>query len=197
MSLILLRHTQPVGAEGVCYGRSDLRLEADFEAEAERLAQALPPFRRILSSPLSRCLRLAESLSKARDRPLAVDERLIEIDFGRWEGQRWDAIARAELDAWAADLEGARPHGGETVAELAARSRAALRDAMIGPVPALVVSHAGVIKSALAAMQGPSGWKSEVGFGEWRELAADWQRTGRSGKSADHAPGLGGAGSPA
>jgi len=178
MSLILLRHTRPVGADGLCYGRSDLRLEADFDTEAERLARALPSFTRILSSPLSRCLRLARALSVARDRPLAVDERLIEMDFGRWEGQRWAAIARAELDAWAHDLEGARPHGGETVAELAARSRAALHEAMTGPVPVLVVSHAGVIKSALAAGQGASGWKAEVGFGEWRELAAGWDRGG-------------------
>ncbi|MCC5971792.1 MAG: histidine phosphatase family protein [Pararhodobacter sp.] len=174
MALILLRHTRPEGAEGLCYGRTDLPLAADFGAEAARLARDLPPFTRILSSPLSRCLRLAEALAAARARPLMVDARLVEMDFGRWEGQRWAAIARAELDAWATDLTGARPHGGETVAELASRSARALTEAMAGPVPALVVCHAGVIKAALAARQGAQGWRAQPDYGSWLQLGAGW-----------------------
>jgi len=174
MSLILLRHTRPEGAEGLCYGRSDLPLAAGFKAEAARLARDLPPFTRILSSPLSRCLLLAQALAKARSCPLSIDTRLTEIDFGLWEGQRWDAIARSELDAWAADLTGARPHGGETVAELAARVRPALTAALSGPVPALVVCHAGVIKAALAAVQGAEAWHTQHAYGSWQELGPEW-----------------------
>lgn len=174
MALILLRHTRPEGADGLCYGRSDLPLAADFNAEAARLARDLPPFARILSSPLSRCLLLAQALATARARPLSIDPRLAEMDFGRWEGQRWDTIARVELDAWAADLTSARPHGGETVAELAVRVRAALTAALSGPVPTLVVCHAGVIKAALAAGQGAAAWHSQHDYGSWQELAADW-----------------------
>lgn len=170
MALILLRHTRPEAAEGLCYGRSDLPLAADFALESARLARELPPFTRILSSPLSRCLRLAQALADSRDCPLSIDPRLVEMDFGRWEGQRWDAIARQELDAWAADLTGARPHGGETVAELAARVTAALADARSGPVPALVVCHAGVIKAALVAGQGQSAWQAQHDFGSWVAL---------------------------
>lgn len=170
MALILLRHTRPVGAEGLCYGRSDLPLAECFAAHAARLASELPPFARVLSSPLSRCLQLAQHLSAARGVALDTDPRLIEMDFGRWEGQRWDAIARHELDAWAADIEGANPHGGERVAELAARSRAALHDAARGPVPALVVTHAGVIKAALAQSRGMAGWHQELRFGQWLRL---------------------------
>lgn len=174
MALILLRHTRPEGATGLCYGRSDLPLAADFDTEVVRLSRELPMFVRIVSSPLSRCLRLAQALSEARDRPLSIDPKLTEMDFGRWEGLRWDAIARSELDAWAADLTGARPHGGETVAELAARVHAALTDAMAGPVPALVVCHAGVIKAALVAGQGPDAWHAQHDFGSWLELEENW-----------------------
>lgn len=169
---MLLRHTRPEGGEGLCYGRLDLSPGAGFAAEAARLARELPPFARVLASPLSRCLRLAEVLATTRARPLAVDPRLAEMDFGRWEGQAWSAIARAELDEWAADLLHARPHGGETVAELAARSLAALAEALRGPVPVLVVTHAGVIKAALAARDGPQGWKASPGFGEWMRFDA-------------------------
>lgn len=170
MSLILLRHTRPEGAEGLCYGRTDLSLAADFPAEAARLARDLPAFARILSSPLSRCLRLAQALADARQRPLGIDLRLTEIDFGRWEGQRWEAIARAELDLWAGDLTGARPHGGETVGELARRVGAVLSEARAEPVPVLVVCHAGVIKAALAERRGAEAWQSRHDYGTWLEL---------------------------
>ncbi len=177
MALILLRHTRPAGAEGLCYGRSDLRLAPCFQTRAAQLERELPTFSRVLSSPLSRCLRLARALAAARDVGLAVDARLIEMDFGAWEGIPWDAIPRAELDAWADDLESANPHGGERVADLAVRARTALREAAQhkdtgGTGPALVVTHAGVIKSALATMQGAAGWKAELGFGQWLRLDA-------------------------
>lgn len=173
MALILLRHTRPRGAEGLCYGRTDLDLDDGFADHAARLADGLPPVVRILSSPLSRCLRLAQALAAARGLGVAVDPRLAEMDFGTWEGREWSAIPQADLDAWAADLLGARPHSGEAVADLGARARAALTDAARGPVPALVVTHAGVIKSALAAARGPAGWHAQVEFGAWITLNPD------------------------
>ncbi|MDO9501226.1 histidine phosphatase family protein, partial [Falsiroseomonas sp.] len=69
-------------------------------------------------------------------------------------------------------LTGARPHGGETVAELAVRVAAALTDARSGPVPVLVVCHAGVIKAALVAGQGEAAWQARHDFGSWLELSA-------------------------
>jgi len=173
MALILLRHTRPAVEAGLCYGRTDLALAEDFAAAAQDLARDLPPFQRILTSPLSRCLRLAQAVADARAMPLTVDPRLAEMDFGDWEGRRWSDLPRAELDAWAADLLHARPHGGETVAELAARTAAALTDAGQGPVPALVVTHAGVIKAAIARAQGPAGWEAQIAFGTWRVFKAE------------------------
>lgn len=173
MALILLRHARPEGAGGLCYGRSDLGLSGDFPVEAARLAETLPPFARLLTSPLTRCRHLAEALGRARGQAVAVDPRLAEMDFGAWENRPWADLPRAELDAWAADLTGARPHGGESVAELAARAQAALRDALAGAGPALVVTHAGVIKAALAATQGAKAWDARIAFGGWLRLGPD------------------------
>ncbi|MGY6412047.1 MAG: alpha-ribazole phosphatase [Alkalilacustris sp.] len=170
MAVILVRHTRPAVAEGTCYGRTDLALAPCFAAEAARLVEALPPVRRVVTSPLSRCSRLAGAIAGARGVVLETDPRLIEMDFGRWEGQPWDAIPRAELDAWAADLLHARPHGGETVAELAARAWAALEDIARGPRPALAVTHAGVIKAARAARQGKAAWHGTLPFGGWEAV---------------------------
>lgn len=125
MALILLRHTRPLEAAGLCYGRTDLALGADFDAQAARLVDALPAVAHVVTSPLLRCARLAGVIARARGVALTTDPRLTEIDFGTWEGVPWDAIPRAGLDAWAADLLHARPHGGESVAMLRDRAFAA------------------------------------------------------------------------
>lgn len=170
MSLILLRHSKPVGADGLCYGRTDLLPDDSFDAQIARLRTELPPVCRILSSPLTRCRMMAEALGTHLDLAPILDPRLVEMDFGAWEGLAWDAIPRAELDAWAADFLHARPHGGESVAQLGARTAAALTEAAQGETPALVVAHAGIIKAALVAAGDPKGWHVETGFAQWRAV---------------------------
>lgn len=159
MPLILLRHPRPDAPAGLCYGSSDLAPAPDIEAEARRLARRLHGVDGIVSSPLRRCAALAEALAVRLTVPLRLDPRWREIDFGAWEGRPWDAIPRPELDAWAADLMHARPHGGESVAMLAARVAAAAADCPPDRRTA-VVTHAGPIRALLAA------WERPVGYGE-------------------------------
>ena len=167
MALTLLRHARPLGAEGVCYGISDLAAPPLAAAEADALAARLRRAERIVSSPLARCARLAERLAARLDVPVAPDPDWREIDFGRWEGQAWQAIPRAELDAWAADFMDARPHGGESVAMLLARVRRALARCRATPGHTLAVTHAGPIRAALVATGGdPADWRRAIGFGE-------------------------------
>ena len=168
MALILLRHTRPLGADGTCYGATDLPPGPDLVNEARRLAAQLPPVARVVTSPLSRCARLAERLAEARGLDLTEDARLRELDFGSWEGLKWDRVPRGELDLWAADLLHARPHGGETVAEMAARVFAALDDH--GAPGTLIVTHMGAIRSALHRAGHAGAWEAKVAFGGWVEV---------------------------
>ena len=154
---ILVRHPPPDIGPGICYGATDVAAAPGFEAAAERLAAGLPRVARIVSSPMRRCTGFAGRLAVVLGVPLSVDPRWREMDFGAWEGCAWEAIPRAEVDAWAADLLHARPHGGETVAELAARVAAALGALAPGT---LVVTHAGPIRAALGD------WERAVGYGE-------------------------------
>jgi len=108
---------------------------------------------------------MARTIATARGLPLSTDTRLREMDFGAWEGQLWADLPRAELDEWAADLLHARPHGGESVAQLRDRTLAALRDHAAPDV--LVVTHHGVIKSARHVTEGDSAWQSTLPFGGW------------------------------
>ncbi|MDQ1080729.1 histidine phosphatase family protein [Pseudoroseomonas cervicalis] len=136
----LLRHAPARVAPGLCYGRLDLE---PGPADLPALRAALAGFADapLFSSPARRCHVLAEAL--AQGRPIGFDDRLLELDFGAWEGRPWDDIPRAALDAWAADPLGFAPPGGESGAALIARVRdfaAAL------PPRALVIGHGGPLK---------------------------------------------------
>jgi alpha-ribazole phosphatase len=168
--VILLRHSRPEVAEATCYGRTDLRLAPDFEEAAAAVLAGLPPVAAVRSSPLVRCLRLAERIAGACGLALEVDPLLVEMDFGRWETRAWSEIARAELDAWAADFDHARPHGGESVAMLAARVGKALAATEQGEPPVLWVTHSGVIRAACALTGRAPGWDTNVAFGCWLDL---------------------------
>ena len=173
MSLILVRHTRPAVAEGICYGMTDLSLAPTFEEEAARIIEALPPADRLVTSPLRRCRLLAERIGAARALAPVVDARLREMDFGGWEGVPWGSIPRAELDAWAADFLHARPHGGESVHMLRERTGAAIDDYRRSGLSHVVVAHAGVIKAARVHSGEPEGWRSSIDFGGMARLPDD------------------------
>lgn len=158
-----MRHPEPDVAPGICYGRTDLTLKSPPQADLS----TLPPFRAIRSSPLRRARLLAQAIAQSAGLPLVVDDDLSEMDFGRWEGQSWSAIPRAEVDAWAEDFHHARPHGGESVAMVSERVRRALGQAEDGT---LIVTHLGVIRAALVQSGQTDGWEASLSFSEMVEI---------------------------
>ncbi|TKC83026.1 alpha-ribazole phosphatase [Trinickia terrae] len=153
MDLILIRHPAPATDAGVCYGKTDVALAEDASASAVAMAARLaalhaPPARALWSSPLVRCSSVAARLARHFGCAETLDARLQEIDFGTWERMRWDEIDRAEIDAWAADLQHARTHGGESVAQFNARVREWF-ETCVAPADASchVVTHAGVMRA--------------------------------------------------
>ncbi|HXE38984.1 MAG TPA: alpha-ribazole phosphatase family protein [Azonexus sp.] len=157
MILHLIRHPTPVVEPGICYGRLDVAAE-NARAVADRLLGELPPGLPVWSSPLRRCRMLAELLHPAP----RIDDLLVEMDFGRWEGLRWDEVPRAELDAWAADVAGYAPPGGESPLMLQRRALAFV--AGLAVPEAVIVTHAGVIRTLLAHWRGvpPDEWTQLV-----------------------------------
>lgn len=170
--LIAWRHPKPIGAEGRCIGaRTDLAVDP---RKAKRLAhrirrttrrEGLP--RVVAVSPLRRCRDVGRWLRRWGFRCI-VDARLIECDFGRWDGRRWDEIARGEIDAWAADLHDYRPGGGESVAMLLERVRAVTSDAPTG----LLVTHGGWLSGLRWLRYGDGqvpdsgNWPATLGFAD-------------------------------
>ncbi len=169
--MILWRHPTPDAPPGLCYGRLDIGLARAAEAEIAAAVAAAPPLSVVVSSPAFRARRLAEALATASGAPLTIEPRLVELDFGAWEGRRWFALPRDETDHWAEDPWRRAPPGGETFASLHARVAAALAEA---PAGAGIVTHAGPIRAALMMRAGLSfeaAFARPVPYAEAIELA--------------------------
>ena len=153
MKLWLVRHAQPLIAPGICYGATDVPADAAATQQAaQALAQVLPQGIRVISSPLQRCEQLALCLRGLRpDLIPKIDGRLKEMDFGCWEGQRWDDIAPHELSQWTANFGHWRFGGVESVQDVMVRV-AGLWDDMLSDT--VWITHAGVIRAATLLSHG-------------------------------------------
>lgn len=154
MDVYLIRHTMVAVETGICYGQTDVPLASSFEAECEEVRTKLPQVHEmtVYSSPLQRCRMLAEQLYPG---PVRIDDRLLEMHFGFWEGQSWDDIGDAQLREWMDDFVHQRCLGGESFRDLFDRVVAFWHDLESqNSTDTLIVTHGGVIRSLLAYLLG-------------------------------------------
>ena len=146
-----MRHPAPLIEPGICYGRLELPLHPDADVECMARDPLLAGSAHVWTSPSRRCRELADLIAEVFSIPLSADPRLMELDFGEWEGKPWGDIPRTELDRWATAPLGFRPPGGESGAELIARVtefRAKLTEDCV------VVSHGGPLRVLSALLRG-------------------------------------------
>lgn len=157
MATYLIRHTTPRGAEGTCYGQTDLPLGPNFAEEAEKVRGLCPErIGKIYVSPLNRCIRLARYLWPVKT--ILTIDALKEMHFGEWEGKPWSDIDRGVLDAWMGDFVHAAVPGGESYTLLQQRVVAwwdeEIQTIVRNPDDIIIVTHAGVIRSLLCHCTG-------------------------------------------
>ncbi|MBM4207219.1 MAG: alpha-ribazole phosphatase [Gammaproteobacteria bacterium] len=151
MDIFLIRHTKTAAINGLCYGQTDVALADTFIEETQAVVNKLASLSNgclIYSSPLSRCLRLAETFR----RPVVVDQRLREVNFGDWEGIRFDEIDQQTLRHWTEHFVTQPPPNGECFNDLCQRV-GVFWDELIAAQPAkqvILITHAGVIRALLA-----------------------------------------------
>lgn len=189
----LLRHAAPLVQEGICYGQLDVSADIEGTHHAALNFTRFVLSRhgahggtrlRILASPLQRCLQLARAvqrnlLQEGMDCQLDTDERLMEMDFGEWEGQPWDNVSRKEWNDWMADFAGYEVgRRGESLTQMIARIRA-MQLAQNPPAEGewiVWVTHAGVMKALELLGQGmdasditsPRQWpQTSCSYGQW------------------------------
>ena len=119
-------------------GRTDVPLTPAGERQATALGERLRgvAFALVLASPLERARRTAE-LAGFGD-ALVLDEDLMEVDYGAYEGRTTAEIHRAR-PGW--DLWRDGCPDGETIAHAAARAERSLARARAADGPALLIGH--------------------------------------------------------
>lgn len=151
---ILLRHGQTAMSAAKQYsGRANPELTDLGKKQALAAAQALADTHidAVVCSPLRRCQQTASAVVEGRDLRVETVDKLIEVDFGRWEGKTFAEADAAdpELHAqWLTDTSVACP-GGESLRAVHRRVSAARRDLQkrYEGKTVLVVSHVNPIKS--------------------------------------------------
>ena len=149
MEIVLVRHTRVDVVPGTCYGHTDVDVAPSFEEEAERVRTALSgyTFDAVYSSPLQRCRKLALYCGFGDFIP---DERLKELNFGHWEGQRWDEIQDPLLQEWYDDWLSIPAGGAESFLEQYNRVSRFLDDLKeTKHREVCVFAHGGTIRAAL------------------------------------------------
>ncbi|SDB98994.1 histidine phosphatase family protein [Niabella drilacis] len=127
LKVILLRHGETAyNADGNRYcGRTDIGLTEKGTAQAGKVLEALKGVKvdAVYASPLQRARETAAIASG--NQAVITDERLIEADFGLWEGKTKEEFNAEDPTLWAAwmkDPEIARAGGtGETGGEIVRR----------------------------------------------------------------------------
>lgn len=152
--ITVVRHGRTlVNAQGLLLGRADPGLDDVGRQQAGLLAKALAatvegPVR-VVSSPLGRCRDTAAAIAAAVGAEVAVDERWIEMDYGELDGTPVASVPPETWAAWMADNRWAPP-GGESIAGLGERVRAACDDLVAAAEDTIVVSHVSPVKAAVA-----------------------------------------------
>ncbi len=185
----LLRHGACEGGE-IYRGSIDVELSAEGWQQMNQAVEPLGNWQRVIASPLLRCRRFAEQYS------VSVDDRLREMSFGEWEGQKvseiWCRFPQL-IRAYYEDPVMVTPPGGEPMVEVRSRIVSAwnsLLDNHSGEHVLLVI-HSGVIRLLLAhvlKMPLTSIFSLDVPYASLTRLKVFHGREGRTPVLISHNP---------
>ena len=148
MKVTLIRHTSVAVPKGTCYGWSDVDVADTFEEEAIGTLRLIEGchFDHAFTSPLLRARKLAARCGYPDATP---DDRLKEMNMGKWEMQRWEDISDPHLQAWYADYLHLPTTGGESFQQLRQRVFSFLDELKQKPYKRVAVfAHGGVLVCA-------------------------------------------------
>lgn len=154
--LILVRHGQ-ADTRGVFLGHLDYPLTEQGHEQAQAVAKRLGHFDLdlLVTSPLQRAYQTAEYLQPLCQKPLICDARLIEQDFGLWDGLLFAEVMNRfpeDYQKWSGGDPKFTPSQGESLLSVELRLKAALDDYLpqIKEGGAMVwAAHCGAIQTIL------------------------------------------------
>lgn len=160
-TVALIRHGESeANVAGRWHGRTDGPLTDSGRRQGANLAVRYNGITRVVSSPLERARATAEAFAAPDGLPVELDDDLVEIDFGAWEGMTTSEIGENFPDEWAAvsadGIDLPRGGSGETFAGAGARMEQAVRRLSDGrPTGRLALfTHGGAIWSFVSRIIG-------------------------------------------
>jgi broad specificity phosphatase PhoE len=166
--ILFVRHGQTaVNREGRLQGRLDAPLSELGEVQAAALATylAAEPVVRVISSPLVRAYDTAAAIARAHDTNVVADDRLIELDYGDWDGIGLRDVPPEDWAAWRAD-QSFTPPGGESLKAVTARIESFCAECNSNELT-VAVSHVSPIKAAVCIALGVDEtvtWRMQLGI---------------------------------
>ena len=161
-TLFLVRHAaHDLVGRALCGRLPGVRLGDEGRAQAERLAARLSreTVAAVQASPLERARETAEPIARHFGLGVEVADAVNEIDVGAWTGTPFGELRDdPRWTLWNSARSVTRAPGGETMLEVQARTLAHMETlrARFADQGVVIVSHADVIKAALAYCLGLS-----------------------------------------
>lgn len=155
--IVLVRHAESEANVAAAWqGRGNAALSDKGKSQVEALARRVDghEYGVVVSSPLDRAYETATAFTPSPE----VEDDLIEIDLGNWEGVAFDVVAEKDGVLLRSIYNGVDERFGEIgekISEVAARAWAVVDRLAerVGPDgTAVVVSHGGVIDSLIASL---------------------------------------------
>lgn len=174
--IVFARHGQTaLNRGGRLQGRLDAPLNELGAEQASRLSRELAavPVTRIVASPLQRAVATAEAIAAPHGLAVETDERIIELDYGEWDGVPLASVPAAAWTEWRAD-PAYTPPGGESLQAVTARVAAFLEDCL-GQGVTVAVSHVSPIKAAVCCALGideQASWNMHLGVASITRIGA-------------------------
>ncbi len=148
--LYIVRHGQTdLNSRKVLQGRSDHPLNAIGEEQAREIGDILSDVRfdRVFSSPLKRALRTAEIIAPYAT--ISTDQRLIEMEYGPYEGLGLDSLPPEVLEFFSDFVNNSAPQGMEPLPEIVSRAGSFLESECRTDGDILISTHAIAMKGIL------------------------------------------------
>ena len=158
MKFFFLRHTSLDVSQDVFYGQTDLDVSSSFETELKQIKLKLQDENilldklKVFSSPLKRCVKLANSLTNQ----IILDERIMELNLGDWEMKPKQSIESKLIKEWEDNMMTFKIPNGETNQDFLNRLKKFLDQILIVNEDVFIVAHAGSINGMLSLLTGQS-----------------------------------------
>lgn len=164
-TIILLRHAHSqANKDGILAGRkSGIQLSSKGKSESLKLVERISgaEINYIHSSPLDRCIQTIDpylkTLGKGNLKEFSLEDRLIEMDYGRWSGRKLSVLTREPLwrEIQINPSKVTFPDG-ESFKAMQKRAFAFVQELLSskGDETHLVITHGDVIKAITASLLG-------------------------------------------